>query len=50
MPKPNRLVILKGGVTHRVAPVSQAAGEHVRASIAGFFLRKDALKRLILEG
>lgn len=38
MPKPNRLVIL-GGAPHAVAPVSSAAGDSVRASVTGFFLR-----------
>ena len=38
MPKPNRLVIL-GGAPHAVAPVSPAAGDSVRASVTGFFLR-----------
>jgi len=37
-PKPNRLVIL-GGAPHAVAPVSSAAGQYVRASVSGFFLR-----------
>lgn len=38
MPRPNRLVILTGGVSHMIAPVSPAAGHHVRCSIAGFFV------------
>lgn len=38
MPKPNRLVVL-GGAPHMVAPVRRAAGDKVRASVAGFFLR-----------
>jgi hypothetical protein len=38
MPKPNRMVIL-GGAPHAVAPVSSAAGQNVRASVSGFFLR-----------
>lgn len=37
--KPNRLVITKSGTPHRVARVDPAAGEHVRCSIGGFFLR-----------
>lgn len=37
MPKPNRLVVL-GGAPHMIARVSPAAGHHVRASVAGFFL------------
>jgi Rps23 Pro-64 3,4-dihydroxylase Tpa1-like proline 4-hydroxylase len=40
MPKSNRLVIL-GGAPHAVAPVSAAAGQNVRASVSGFFLRES---------
>lgn len=36
-PKPNRLVVIKGGTAHAIAKVSSAAGRHVRASIGGFF-------------
>jgi hypothetical protein len=46
VPKPNRLVLIAGGHPHRVARVDVAAGQHVRASIAGFFLRKQALQTL----
>ncbi len=38
MPKPNRMVLL-AGAPHMVARVSPAAGDHVRASVVGFFLR-----------
>ena len=38
MPKPNRLVVL-AGAPHMIARVSPAAGQYVRASVAGFFLR-----------
>lgn len=38
-PSPNRLVLLGEDRPHRVARVDQNAGAHVRASIAGFFLR-----------
>lgn len=37
-PKPNRLVVL-GSVPHAVAPVRDAAGDAVRASVSGFFVR-----------
>lgn len=40
--KPNRLVVL-GAQPHRVAPVLPAAGDHVRASVAGFFVRHAPL-------
>lgn len=39
-PRPNRLVIL-GNRPHRITPVSPAAGRAVRASLAGFFVRKN---------
>ena len=39
-PKPNRLVVL-GSAPHAVVPVSAAAGQNVRASISGFFLRGE---------
>jgi hypothetical protein len=38
MPKPNRLVLL-AGAPHMIARVSPAAGQQVRASVTGFFLR-----------
>jgi len=38
--KPNRLVFLAGGVSHMVAQVHAAAGDHPRVSVSGFFLRK----------
>jgi hypothetical protein len=37
VPKPNRLVVIKGGTPHAIAKVRPAAGPHVRASIGGFF-------------
>jgi len=40
-PKPNRLVLL-AGAPHQVAPVRGAAGDMVRASVSGFFLRPGA--------
>lgn len=40
MPRPNRLVIL-GDCAHAITAVSNAAGRHIRASLAGFFLKKD---------
>lgn len=35
-PLPNRLVILRSGVAHKIVPVSRAAGAHTRASLTGF--------------
>jgi hypothetical protein len=40
-PKPNRLVLLSSDRLHRVARVDSNAGDHVRTSIAGFFLRTE---------
>lgn len=40
-PKPNRLVVL-GAAPHMVCPVRDAAGQSVRASVAGFFLKPQA--------
>lgn len=37
LPRPNRLVLL-GSAPHMIAPVRDAAGSHVRASVSGFFL------------
>ncbi len=37
MPKPNRLVIIKGGTPHAIAKVRASAGSNIRASIGGFF-------------
>jgi hypothetical protein len=39
-PKPNRLVVIKGGTPRAIAKVRPSAGRHVRASFGGFFVRK----------
>jgi len=39
IPKPNQLVILAAGNPHMINRVSPAAGNHVRCSISGFFLK-----------
>ena len=41
-PKPNRLVVIKGGTAHAIAKIRPAAGRHVRASIGGFFKKVSA--------
>lgn len=41
MPRPNRFVLLRRGLLHRIHPVHQSAGDHVRASVTGFFLRES---------
>lgn len=46
VPRPNRLVVLAGGHPHKIARVEPAAGDHVRASIAGFYVRSQALAAL----
>ncbi|HVC21373.1 MAG TPA: hypothetical protein VNE16_14970 [Vicinamibacterales bacterium] len=37
-PIPNRLIVIKRGLMHKVNKVSPLAGSHVRASVTGFFL------------
>jgi hypothetical protein len=37
VPKPNRLVAIRGGTPHAIAKVRASAGSHVRASVGGFF-------------
>ena len=43
MPKPNRLVVL-GGAPHMIARVAAAAGDNVRASVAGFSAVKTTFR------
>jgi hypothetical protein len=43
VPRPNRLVVIAGGHPHRIARVEPAAGDRVRASISGFYVRSQAL-------
>jgi hypothetical protein len=38
--KPNRLVIMRAGTPHRIARVDAAAGDNVRCSVGGCFLRE----------
>lgn len=40
LPKPNRLIVL-GALPHMVTHVTKAAGQNVRASLAGFFVRRE---------
>ena len=47
MPKPNRLVFLGAGNPHMVAKVAASAGDHVRASLAGFFMTRTGIAKLI---
>jgi hypothetical protein len=43
MAKPNRLVLI-GGAIHCISPIRPAAGNHVRASAGGFFLRTPTVR------
>ena len=43
VPKPNRLVIFKNNILHCIKKVENAAGDHVRASITGFFMSNDRI-------
>lgn len=38
-PTPNRLVVIKGGIDHKVAPISSEAGRRLRTAVTGFFNR-----------
>ena len=40
-PKPNRLVIVKGGTPQAIAKVRASAGRHVHASMGGVFKKRD---------
>ncbi|WP_437733207.1 hypothetical protein [Sorangium sp. So ce1335] len=46
MPKPNRLVFLAGGTPHMISKVMPAAGNHVRVSIAGFFVTPNGVAQM----
>jgi hypothetical protein len=48
VPAPNRLVVVGGDVPHMVNRVSSAAGNHVRASLAGFFFSARQTSRAVL--
>lgn len=40
MARPNRLVVLSGTAEHRVAPVTDSAGDHLRCSLTGFIVKQ----------
>jgi hypothetical protein len=50
MPKPNRLIIVGQGHPHKVASVSPNAGDHVRATFAGFFMPAAGVESLVRRG
>jgi hypothetical protein len=39
LPRPNRLVVMASGVHHMIRRVDSSAGDHVRSSLTGFFLK-----------
>lgn len=43
-PKPNRLVLMAPGVYHSINRVDPDAGDHLRASVVGFYLKETAKK------
>ena len=45
-PRPNRLVLLRGGTLHCVKKVESAAGKAFRASLSGFFFNTDTAQTL----
>lgn len=42
-PRPNRLVLLRGGTLHCIKKVESAAGAALRTSVSGFFFNTDSL-------
>jgi 2OG-Fe(II) oxygenase superfamily len=40
-PRPNRLVIVRGGTPHKICRVSNLAGENIRQAISGFFDKRS---------
>ena len=46
-PVPNRMIVIKRGLMHKVQRVSLLAGSHVRASITGFFLDTAVAQRMM---
>jgi hypothetical protein len=46
-PIPNRLIVIKRGLMHKVNKVSPLAGSHVRASVTGFFLDTKVAARVM---
>jgi len=42
VPNPNRLVFIKGNCWHCINRVDSTAGDHVRCSVVGFFLKRNS--------
>lgn len=49
MPKPNRLVFIAPGFRHMIAKVTAAAGDHPRASLAGFFVTPEGVASMVQQ-
>jgi hypothetical protein len=47
MPRPNRLVLLKGNQPHKLNLVSPSAGNHARMSFTGFFATRQGIAQLL---
>lgn len=47
MPRPNRLIVVGEGNPHKVEKVAPAAGNHVRASFSGFFMRPEGVLKQV---
>jgi hypothetical protein len=48
MPKPNRLVIIGRGISHTIKKTEGDAGDRVRASVTGFFVKRQKSKTAAL--
>jgi hypothetical protein len=46
LPRPNRMVVVRAGVPHKIQRVSQLAGENMRVSVSGFFDRRTIAELL----
>lgn len=46
-PAPNRLIVIKRGVMHKVNRVNPIAGSHMRTSITGFFLDTEIAQQML---
>lgn len=44
-PKPNRLVVFKPKIWHKITPVSPNAGENYRLSLTGFFMKNEEIRK-----
>jgi hypothetical protein len=49
LPKPNRLVFIAPGYRHAINKVTATAGDHMRASLAGFFVTPAGVASLVQQ-